>query len=332
VGPVVSDAPACEGEVTYTWTYTDCAGNSQNYVHRVTIDFADFVLPNNESSTVTCIDDAQTVPTPPSITDNCNNDIIPNGPIVSADPNCIGDKTYTWTYTDCAGNSQDWIYTYSINDDIDPIIVTPASNISIECDGTGNNGAIQTWLDNNGGASASDNCSEVTWTNNYGGTISDCSTPIDVIFTATDACGNSVSTTASYAITDTVPPTIETEASDLTVECDGQGNIADLETWINNNGGTIASDDCSTITWDDDYKGVLTPGCGLTGSAIVSFKATDACGNESISTATFTIVDTTAPVAPSAPADIAYECIADVPAAGDLTAADNCAGDITVTG
>ncbi|PWI31695.1 hypothetical protein DI383_03235, partial [Flavobacteriaceae bacterium LYZ1037] len=40
----------------------------------------------------------------------------------------------------------------------------------------------------------------------------------------------------------------------------------------------------------------------------------------------------TAPVAPSAPADIAYECIADVPAAGDLTAADNCAGDITVTG
>src|SRR5690606_9931988 len=35
---------------------------------------------------------------------------------------------------------------------------------------------------------------------------------------------------------------------------------------------------------------------------------------------------------PAAPADITYECIDDVPAAGDLTATDNCADDITVTG
>ena len=28
----------CEGQVTYTWTYTDCAGESVDYVHTVTID------------------------------------------------------------------------------------------------------------------------------------------------------------------------------------------------------------------------------------------------------------------------------------------------------
>ena len=25
-GPVEGTVPACEGDVTYTWTYTDCAG------------------------------------------------------------------------------------------------------------------------------------------------------------------------------------------------------------------------------------------------------------------------------------------------------------------
>ena len=36
-------------------------------------------------------------------------------------------------------------------------------------------------------------------------------------------------------------------------------------------------------------------------------------------------------MAPSAPADIVLECAADVPAAIDLTAVDNCDGDITVS-
>ncbi|MCX7549238.1 hypothetical protein OS191_00125, partial [Xanthomarina sp. F2636L] len=215
--------------------------------------------------------------------------------------------------------------TITVTDTIAPVINTEASNIDIECDGTGNNGAIQTWLDNNGGALATDNCSAITWTNNYGGATSDCAAPIEVIFTATDACGNSSSTTATYSIIDTVAPEISTAASPLTVECDGNGNITDLNTWLNSNGGASATDDCSAIAWTNNFNG-LSDDCGETGSATVTFTATDACGNSSSTTATFTIEDTIAPVAPAAPADITVECIDDVPAPIDLTATDNCAG------
>uniref|UniRef100_UPI003AB292FD gliding motility-associated C-terminal domain-containing protein n=1 Tax=Corallibacter sp. TaxID=2038084 RepID=UPI003AB292FD len=58
---------------------------------------------------------------------------------------------------------------------------------------------------------------------------------------------------------------------------------------------------------------------------------TDACNNASSVSQTITIQDTTAPVAPQAPADVTYECIADVPAAVELTATDNCSGDIVAT-
>src|SRR5690606_40366576 len=73
-----------------------------------------------------------------------------------------------------------------------------------------------------------------------------------------------------------------------------------------------------------------------TGACIVIITRTwtflDACNNSSTISQTITVADTTAPVVPQAPADMSYECLADVPAPGDFTASDNCAGDITVTG
>ena len=35
---VEGTVPGCEGDVTYTWTYEDCAGAQVQYVHTVTID------------------------------------------------------------------------------------------------------------------------------------------------------------------------------------------------------------------------------------------------------------------------------------------------------
>ena len=135
-----------------------------------------------------------------------------------------GSATVTFTATDECGNQSTTTATFAIVDTTGPTIDTDAADITIECSGGGNNGEIQDWLDNNGGASASDNCSSVTWTNDYNGAASDCSAPVVVTFTATDECGNSVTTTASYAIQDTTAPTIDVEAADLTVECDGAGN------------------------------------------------------------------------------------------------------------
>ncbi|KJD30981.1 hypothetical protein PW52_16960, partial [Tamlana sedimentorum] len=184
----------------------------------------------------------------------------------------------TFTATDDCGNATSTTATFTIQDTTAPTIDTQASNITVECDGNGNNTQIQDWLNNNGGAVASDTCSNITWSNNYGGTASDCANAISVTFTATDECGNATSTTATYAIQDTVAPTIDTTASDLTVQCDGNGNTADLNNWLTSNAGASASDDCATISWSNDFN-ALSDDCGLTGTATVTFTATDACGN-----------------------------------------------------
>jgi hypothetical protein len=59
-------------------------------------------------------------PMPPSryrlrSTINCGNAITPAGPTTGGTFNgCTGTRTYTWVYTDCEGNSHNWVYTYTI--------------------------------------------------------------------------------------------------------------------------------------------------------------------------------------------------------------------------
>ena len=106
---------------------------------------------------------------------------------------------------------------------------------------------------------------------------------------------NRVSTTATFTIEDTIPPMIDTGATNLTVECDGNGNIDDLNNWLASQGGATASDACSNVTWTNNFS-ELSDECGATGSATVTFTATDDCGNAATVSATFTIEDTTPPM------------------------------------
>ncbi|WP_321372201.1 gliding motility-associated C-terminal domain-containing protein [uncultured Draconibacterium sp.] len=127
---------------------------------------------------------------------------------------------------------------------------------------------------------------------------------------------------------------LTSEASDLTVECDGFGNADALENWLNSNGITGAAEvGFGGITWTNDFE-ALTPGCCNTGAAIVTFTAIDDCGNTVSTTATFTIIDTTAPTF-TAPEDITIysdsECNYDVSVevTGDVTdESDACCTDL----
>jgi len=212
------------------------------------------------------------------------------------------------TLKDAAGNDADLVLSTPTSiasgsnitvDTTAPVINPIASAETIECDGEGNVTDLNAWLNSHGGANATDNCSGVTWTNDFTSLSDNCGETgsATVTFTATDTCGNFSTTEATFTIEDTTPPSITTPASDETVECDGVGNTTELNAWFANHGGAVASDtSCGTdITWSNDFM-ALSDDCGETGSALVTFTATDDCDLSSTTQATFTVEDTTIPV------------------------------------
>ncbi|WP_035483614.1 PKD domain-containing protein, partial [Gaetbulibacter saemankumensis] len=70
ITPVLKTTPnniACDGDMIWVFTYTDCEGNSHDWSYTYTIDIPDFTLPADGASTVNCLVDAQVQPTPPSV-------------------------------------------------------------------------------------------------------------------------------------------------------------------------------------------------------------------------------------------------------------------------
>ena len=319
----LSDGCGATGSVTVTFTATDACGNSSESTGTFTIqDTTDPVLSTQASNmTVECDGQGNTSDLATwlasnggaSASDVCSGVTWSNNYNNNLSDGCgaTGSVTVTFTATDACGNSSESSGTFTIQDTTDPVLSTQASNMTVECDGQGNTSDLATWLASNGGASASDVCSGVTWTNNYNNNLSDgcgATGSVTVTFTATDACGNSSESTGTFTIQDTTDPVLSTQASNMTVECDGQGNTSDLATWLASNGGASASDVCSGVTWTNNYNNNLSDGCGATGSVTVTFTATDACGNSSESTGTFTIQDTTDPVLSTQASNMTVEC------------------------
>jgi hypothetical protein len=117
----------CEGTVTYTFTYTDCEGNANDWVYTYTIEYEDFaaLMPADDGTTVDCYSDV-TEPTPPQVFDNCGVELFPSTPAIGGTyAGCEGTVTYTFTYTDCEGNANDWVYTWNISDDEPPTMSCP---------------------------------------------------------------------------------------------------------------------------------------------------------------------------------------------------------------
>lgn len=104
----------------------------------------------------------------------------------------------------------------------------------------------------------------------------------------------------TFSVDSAVPVIDVCPADPTTAECDGAGNTAELNAWLDS---FAAHDDCVTVTMDDDFT-ALSDECGETGSATVTFTASDDCGLEASCMATFTIEDTTPPAITGCPANI----------------------------
>ena len=167
---------------------------------------------------------------------------------------------------------------------------------------TSNLPELQSWLDNNGGAAVTDGCSSgadsYTWTHDYAGggipalgtCVNDTTHILNVTFTATDDCDNTVQTSARFIVIDTSSPSLSATALDTIVNCvnNSTGNLPELQNWLDNNGGAAVTDGCSSgakaYTWTHDYAGGGIPALGTcmndtTHILNVTFTATDDCDN-----------------------------------------------------
>lgn len=188
-----------------------------------------------------------------------------------------------------------------------PFIVLGATDTVIESNIIQHD-AIQTWVDNHGGATATGFCGELIWSHNYIDLSNGCGATGSalVTFTALDECG-STETSATVTVVDSSPPVFTNPAFDLLVECNGTGHQAELNQWLGNQGGAMAQDNGGNITWSNDYAS-LNDSCGSSGNATVIFTATDECGNTSTSWTLFTIEDNIPPMISVAAQDTFIEC------------------------
>ncbi|WP_338648446.1 gliding motility-associated C-terminal domain-containing protein [Flavobacterium sp. KS-LB2] len=332
---VASSECANAGTYTNTWTVSDDCGNTSEVFTQV-ITIQDTTAPTwstqatTLNTTVECSDtEALAIAQAafPTATDLCDSNVANinkvSGEFV-ASSECANAGTYTNTWTvsdDCGNTSEVFTQVITIQDKTDPIITTAASNITVECDSEGNQNAITTWLANNGGATASDNCSDVTWSNNFSTLSNDCSTAVTVIFTAKDACGNSSSTSATFSVKDTTAPIAPEAPITVTVAC-----ATDVPAIIS----LTATDNCSGEITTEGVD-VITPGECLNSFVITrTWTFTDACSNSSSTSQTINVIDTVAPVINQLPEMSTISC----PATPEFTpaiATDNCGSTVTLT-
>ncbi|MFH6769413.1 gliding motility-associated C-terminal domain-containing protein, partial [Gaetbulibacter aquiaggeris] len=143
-----------------------------------------------------------------------------------------------------------------------------------------------------------------------------------VTYNITDLC-ESGQDTATFTVTPATSVSFDQQnlPTDIAVECDSVPEAEIL----------TASTSCGSV--DVIYSEERTDGnCPSSYELKRTWTVNDNCGSTIAHTQIIIVSDTKAPVAPNAPANITFECIDDVPVAGNLTAVDNCAGNITVGG
>lgn len=142
-GTITNNAPAapaiCNPNAnTITVTFTYSGGACQTVPVTCTSTFtvpaySDFTVPANGASQVACPSQI-TQPTPPAVLDACGKTLTPTGPVVVNNPNpiaCEGTRTYTWTYTDCAGHSHPWSHVVTV--ERQPFGVPANSGATVAC-------------------------------------------------------------------------------------------------------------------------------------------------------------------------------------------------------
>ncbi|MDJ0765843.1 MAG: DUF5011 domain-containing protein [Myxococcota bacterium] len=223
-------------------------------------------------------------------------------------PYGLGSTVVTLTVSD--GQIEDSCQaTVVVNDLTDPAISCPA-DVVLEYPADTAPAAV-------GEATVADNCSvnSASWQDD---TVPGCGNTFAMTrhWDAADDSGNTAACTQSITVVDTTPPQISLNGpAALTLECHLDAYI-ELGATVSDN----SDDDLSVVIGGDPVDN-NTPG-----TYVVSYSATDRCGNAAQTVLrTVSVVDTTPPVI-ECPADLVLEYPADISpsATGEAFTADNC--------
>ncbi|TLS74950.1 HYR domain-containing protein [Mariprofundus erugo] len=279
--------PFAPGVYTITWSATDAAGNTGTATQTVTV--TDTTAPSVIAPAAVTVE-ATGALTAVTLGSASASDLVDGVVTATADqtgPFAPGVYTITWSATDAAGNTGTATQTVTVTDTTAPSVLAPA-DVTVEASAVLSTVAI-------GNATATDLVDgTVAATSN-----APASFPVGttvVIWSATDAAGNTGSATQKVTVVDTTAPVLTLPAN-VTAEANG------------NPGSTVA---IGNATATDIFPVTVTsnaPAVFPLGVTSVIWSATDANGNVSTATQTVTVVDTTAP-AMTLPADVHVEATA----------------------
>ncbi len=218
------------------------------------------------------------------------------------------------------------------NDKTPPVFSGIPADLTLACGATIPGAATVT---------ASDNCAgsvNVTFKEETIGTKCSCSYGIKRTWTAIDPCGNKAEFTQTITIIDNVGPVITTVHPLLSGKKSGDTITIDCKNpFIFEPTDVTISDNCCSenLKLDfEDFATAVSGECDKDGYLTLMFcqwKATDKCGNETTFKVIIKVVDNSAPVLSSYPADLNLSCNGGVvPPAAVVTATDDCDEDVKV--
>ncbi|MFD2040781.1 gliding motility-associated C-terminal domain-containing protein, partial [Flavobacterium artemisiae] len=271
-GPVISAAPVCNGIITYTYTFTDCAGHAHDWVYTYTIN--NTAAPQGTAPsdiTVQCIDaiPPANINAVTNIKGNCNNnvtvtvaDINNGGTGCSASPYIV---TRTYTLTDCGGLTTQLVQTLTAKDTTAPVFVgILPEDITVEC---------SVGIPTAATLSAIDNCGVATVTYTEVKVNGSCSGnyKLQRTWTAVDACGNKAAHTQLINVTDTTAPVFAEALPEAVINTDCSNIPSAVVLTATDNCGSAAVNYTETRTDGD---------CSARYTLNRTWTAVDECGNQ----------------------------------------------------
>lgn len=319
---VDSKTGICPLIITRIFTFSDGCNLEFNLQQTITINnnVAPIFNPLPQSQTIVC---GEPLPFQNAVAiDDCDGNVATTFSDTTSNTTCVGNYTITrtWTAVDSCGNIATSSQTITVEDNQPPNINLPAQNLVLQC-GQSTAATLALWLENNGGATAIDGCSDVIWSHNYNNSTANCNAPILVTFTATDNCGNSVQTSATFSSSDNTPPVAPSAPIDIVVKCLSLVPAPLELTAVDNCKGEINAISADVVTGES---------CATNYSILRTWTFIDTCGNQTQISQNITVVNVTALVFNEVlPLNATMQC-GEVTPAPLLTVTSSCGDEIEV--